>query len=153
MSERLLTGLREMDFMVAQISHLHHSRAHQLLEGLGLYRGQPPLLRHLWEQEGLTQTELASVLKIKPATITKMLQRMEKAGFITRKPDPADQRVSRVYLTESGRAVQNEVENVFQTMAGETFAGFTIEETVLLRRFLLQIRDNLVNATGEQPFR
>ena len=142
-----------MDFLMAQISHLHHSRAHQLLEGLGLYRGQPPVLRTLWEKEGLTQTELAEHLQNKPATITKMLQRMEKAGFITRKPDPDDQRVTRVYLTETGRAVQTEVEAVFTTMSEETFAGFTVEETLLLRRFMLQIRENLIQATGEKPFR
>jgi DNA-binding MarR family transcriptional regulator len=153
MSVSQTTELREMDFLMAQISHLHHSRAHQLLEGLGLYRGQPPMLRTLWEKEGLTQTELADHLQIKPATVTKMLQRMEKAGFIIRKCDPDDQRVTRVYLTDIGRAVQNEVEAVFTTMSEETFAGFTFEEAILLRRFMLQIRDNLEKATGEKPFR
>ncbi len=153
MSEPALSGLREMDFMVAQISHLHYSRAHQLLEGLGLYRGQPPMLRALWEKEGLTQSELAENLKIKPATITKMLQRMEKAGFITRKPDANDQRISRVYLTETGRSVQNEVEAVLQTIAEETFAGLTSEESMVLHRYLQKIRDNLASATGEKPFR
>lgn len=152
MPELPLTGLREMDFMVAQICHLHHSRAHQLLEGLGLYRGQPAVLRILWEKEGQTQTELAGHLKVKPATITKMLQRMEKTGFITRRPDAEDQRVSRVYLTETGRAVQNRIEEIWETMAGETFRGFTGEEAALLRRFLLQIRENLANATGDKPF-
>lgn len=152
MPEKQLTGRREMDFLLAQISHLHHSRAHQLLEGMGLYRGQPAVLRVLWEKEGQTQTELAIQLKVKPATVTKMLQRMEKTGFITRQPDAEDQRVSRVYLTETGRAVQDRVEAIWETMAGETFCGFNGEEAVLLRRFLLQIRENLSNATGEKPF-
>jgi DNA-binding MarR family transcriptional regulator len=152
MTESQITGLRELDLMVAQISHLHHFRAHQLLEGLGLYRGQPAVLRILWEKEGQTQTELGDHLKVKPATITKMLQRMEKTGFIIRRPDPEDQRVSRVYLTESGRAVQERMEAIWEIMAGETFHGFTVEEAALLHRFLLQIRDNLVNATGEKPF-
>ena len=43
----------------ARICKLHHTRAHALLEELGLYRGQPPMLRALWEQEGLTHGELA----------------------------------------------------------------------------------------------
>ncbi|MBE0697355.1 MAG: MarR family transcriptional regulator, partial [Anaerolineaceae bacterium] len=71
-----------LDYLLANICHLHHTRAHQRLEGLGLYRGQPPVLRALWLQEGLTQTELAEKMKITPATMTKMLQRMEKTGFI-----------------------------------------------------------------------
>lgn len=135
-----------LDFLLAQVSHLHHARATQLLEGLGLYRGQPPLLRALWEQEGLTQVDLAERLKVTPATITRMLQRMEKAGFLTRQPDPGDQRVSRVYLTDAGRAVQAEVEAIFQKLEAETFAGFSEEERAVLRQHLLRLRANLLEA-------
>lgn len=142
-----------LDFLLVNICHLHHTRAHQLLEAIGLYRGQPPVLRALWEQEGLTQTDLAERLKITPATMTKMLQRMEKTGFIYRKPDPEDQRISRVYLTEAGRAIQKTVEDIWRTTDAETFANFTMEERVLLRRFLLQIRDNLLESTGEEPWK
>ncbi len=137
-----------MDFVLANICHLHHTRVHQLLEALGLYRGQPMVLQALWEQEGLTQTGLAERMNVTPATMTKMLQRMEKTGFIQRRADPDDQRVSRVYLTEAGRAVRSQVEEVWKTMETETFTGFNQEERLLLRRFLLQIRDNLHNATG-----
>jgi len=140
-----------MDYLLAQVCLLHYSRAHALLEAIGLYRGQPPVLRALWEQEGLTHTELAERLHVTPATITKMIQRMEKAGFVVRKPDAEDQRVSRVYLTEAGRAIRSEVQAVWQTMEQETFDGFAEEEQTLLRRFLLRMRENLMRATGEKP--
>lgn len=138
-----------LDSLLAQNCHLHHMRAYQLFEAVGLYRGQPPVLFSLWEQEGQTQTELADNLRIAPATITKMLQRMERAGFVQRKVDPEDQRVSRVYLTEAGRAVKSQVEAIWKTMEEETFANFNEEERDLLRRFLLRIRQNLLAATGE----
>ncbi len=139
-----------LDFLLANVCHLHYSRAHQLLDALGLYRGQPPVLHALWEQEGLTQTELAALLENTPATMTVMLQRMEKAGFIQRKPDAADQRLTRVYLTDSGRAVKEQVEAVIKQMEAETFSGFDEEERLLLRRFLAQMRDNLQKATCEE---
>lgn len=142
-----------LDFLLATVCHLHYIRAHQLLEALGLYRGQPPVLKALWETEGLTQTELAERMKITPATMTKMLQRMEKTGFIYRKPDAGDQRVSRVYLTEAGRAVQKDVEAVWKRMDDETFANLTQEEQTQLRGFLLQMRSNLIEATGEEPWK
>ena len=142
-----------MDFLLVNICHLHHTRAHQLFEAIGLYRGQPPVLLALWEKEGLTQTELAERLQNTPATVTKMLQRMEKSGFIQRKPDTEDQRVSRVYLTEAGRAIQIHVEAVWKIMEAEIFVNFKPEERVLLRRFLLQIRENLLRATGEKPWK
>jgi len=140
-----------LDHLLAQVCRLHHSRARTLLHGLGLYRGQPPVLHALWEQEGITHSDLAARMHVTPATITKMIQRMEKAGFVERRPDPQDQRVSRVYLTDAGRAIQAEVHQVFRTLEEETMAGFMLEEHVLLRRFLLQIRENLIRATGEQP--
>jgi MarR family transcriptional regulator, organic hydroperoxide resistance regulator len=138
-----------IDFLLAQVSRLHHTRVHQLLEGLGLYRGQPRVLHILWDQDGLTHKELAEIMQITPATITRMIQRMEKAGFVQRRPDPADQRISRVYLTEAGRAVQAQVEATWQQMERDDFIGFTPGELEVLRGFLRRIRANLEKAIGE----
>ena len=137
-----------LDFLFAQICRLKHARVQNLLESLGLYRGQPPVLRALWDQEGLTQTEIARHLQVQPATMTKMLKRMEKAGFVERRPDPDDQRVSRVYLTAAGRAIREDVQQVWRRLEEEAFSGFSEEERVLLRGFFLRIRDNLVQASA-----
>ena len=139
---------QSLDALFAQCCRLKHARIHTLLETLGLYRGQPSVLQALWEQEGLMHTELARRLQVQPATITKMLQRMEKAGFVERRPDPDDQRVSRVYLTDAGRAVRADVQQVWRQLEEEAFAGFTLEEQVLLRRFFLQVRENLKHVTS-----
>jgi len=136
-----------LDQLLAQICRLKHARVRALLETLGLYEGQPSMLRTLWAEEGLTHTELARRLRVQPATITKMIQRMEKAGFVERRPDPEDERVSRVYLTEAGRAVQTDVRGVWHTLEREAFAELDDEERTLLRQFLLQIRENLLRVT------
>jgi MarR family transcriptional regulator, organic hydroperoxide resistance regulator len=141
--------LNTLDFLLAEVCHQHHFRANTLLEAIGLYRGQPPVLFALWDQEGLMHTELAERLQNTPATITKMIQRMEKAGFVQRRPDANDQRVSRVYLTETGRAIQSQVQEIWDTIETETFAGFTGEESLLLRSFLQRIRQNLTKVNGE----
>jgi DNA-binding MarR family transcriptional regulator len=139
-----------LESLLAQICKLKHARVHTLWEELGLYRGQPRLLRALWEAEGLTHTELARRLDVQPATITKMINRMEKAGFVQRKQDAQDQRVSRVYLTETGGAIQKDVQQVWRTLEAEVFADFALEERVLLRRFFLQMRDNLKRASEKK---
>ena len=142
------SGPESLDSLFAQICRLKHARIHTLLEALGLYRGQPSVLQALWEHEGLMHTELARHLQVQPATITRMLQRMEKAGFVERRPDPEDHRVSRVYLTETGQAVRADVQQVWRQLEEEAFAGFTLEEQALLRRFFLRIRENLKHVTG-----
>lgn len=140
-----------LDFLLAQVCKLHYARVHTLLEKLGLYRGQPPMLFALWEQEGATHTELAARLHVKPATITKMIKRMEKTGFVERRSDPQDQRVSRVYLTDAGRSIRERVEQVWRKLEEETFAGFSAEERDLLQRFFLQMRENLKRVVGGKP--
>jgi MarR family transcriptional regulator, organic hydroperoxide resistance regulator len=142
-----------IDFILANVCHLHRTRVHQLFDGLGLYQGQPPLLFELWKEEGLTQTELAARLKIAPATVTRMLQRMERSGFIHRQPDPADQRISRVFLTNAGHAIKGQVEKVWETLEAETFATLSAEDRGVLHRLLLQLRENLLQVTGEEPWK
>ncbi len=137
-----------INYLLAQICRLHHARSHTLLEEIGLYRGQPHVLRALWEKEGLTHSELAERMHVRPATVTKMIKRMGKTGFVTCRTDPKDQRVSRVYLTEAGREIQEEVQQVWRTLQDETFDGFTMEERVVLRRLFMQMRENLLRATG-----
>jgi DNA-binding MarR family transcriptional regulator len=78
-----------------------------------------------------------------------MIQRMERAGFIQRKSDPQDQRLSRVYLTEAGRVIRSEVETIWLHIEAETFAGFSIEEKESLRNFFLRIQNNLSKGKSE----
>lgn len=137
-----------INYLLAQICRLHHARSHTLLEEIGLYRGQPPVLRALWEKEGLTHTDLAERLHVQPATVTKMIKRMEKTGFVTCKADEKDQRVSRVYLTEAGREIQEKVQQVWRTLQDETFDHLSMDERVVLRQLFLQMRENLLRATG-----
>ena len=142
-------GNEKIDFLLAHICRLQYIRVHELLETVGLYRGQPPLLLALWEQEGLSHTELSTQLQISPATTTKMIQRMEKAGFVQRRPDPQDQRRSRVYLTDAGRSIRSEVEAIWAQIEAEIFAGFSVEEKETLADLLRKIRNNLSKGKPE----
>ena len=129
--------------MLAQACKLHRQRAEALLNEIGLHVGQEMLLSSLWEKEGLTQTELADCMMIQSATVTNMLQRMERSGFVERRPDAKDQRISRVYATEKGRGLEEAVEEQWGRLEQESFAGFSVEERVLLRRLLLQVYRSL----------
>jgi MarR family transcriptional regulator, organic hydroperoxide resistance regulator len=142
------TELEALDFLLSQVCRLHYVRAQGLLDAIGIYRGQPPVLYVLHEQEGQTQSELAARLEVAPATVTKMLQRLERAGFVQRQTDREDLRVSRVYLTDAGRAIQEDVVAALGRLAAETFGSFTIEERVVLHRLMIDMRENLSRAVG-----
>ena len=80
---------------------------------------------------------------IQAATATRMVIRMERSGFVKRKTDPEDQRVSQVYLTDLGRSLQSAVEEGWLTIEQQILEGFSLEERPLLRRYLEQIHKNL----------
>jgi DNA-binding MarR family transcriptional regulator len=138
-----------IDALLGQVCRLHHLRVRALLKDSGVHRGQPKLLFALAEEDGLAQTELVRRMQISPATVTKMIQRMEKSGFLRRERDPDDQRVSRVYLTDAGRALISEMIAISQNIGEEVFAGFSQEERVLMQRLLQLMRENLVKVTGK----
>src|SRR2546429_2659764 len=95
------------------------------------------------ERDGLSQKEIGEFMGIQSATVTRMVIRMERAGFVERRTDPDDQRVSRVYLTERGRSLQPVVEQGWMALEQQILADFSLEERLLLRRFLEQIYRNL----------
>jgi DNA-binding MarR family transcriptional regulator len=129
--------------LLNKVCGLRHRRMHELLDELGLYRGQPSTLRALWQEDGVTHSALAGQLNKSPATITKTVKRMERAGFVERKPDPRDERLSRVYLTTAGRDVQAAVEQVWQDFEQQAFAEFTQEEMATLRGLLKRVCHNI----------
>jgi len=131
-----------------QVMRFHYYRTHMLLEKFGVYPGQPPLFFTLVKQDGLSQKELSDRLHLKAATVAVMLKRMEKAGLVERRPDPEDQRILRVYLTEKGKNIHNEVKEALKSMDSECFGNFTDEEKLTLKRLLVQMRDNLVKVCG-----
>jgi DNA-binding MarR family transcriptional regulator len=136
-------GVAELGYLLVEVSKLHRAHAHTALEHLGLYRGQNFVLFAVAEQEGLAQSELAEKLLVRPPTISNSLERMETAGWIVRRTDPEDRRVSRVYLTAAGRALQDSVSSLWHDLEMQTFAGLTWEQRDSLWHMLLQIRENL----------
>lgn len=64
------------------------------------------MLLSLWEEDGLTQSELHQRTQVEQATMANTLQRMERDGLVVRKADPADARRSRVHLTARARTLE-----------------------------------------------
>lgn len=140
-------------YLFLEIQRLHYYRTHVLLEEIGVYHGQPPMLFILNKKDGQSQKELADRLNVKPSTITVMLRRMEKSDLVIRKQDTEDQRISRVYITDKGREICNEASVVMNTIEKEIFGNFTVDETVILRRLLMQMKDNLVEVNDVEKSR
>ena len=81
---------------------LHRQLMIAVLGEIDTHPGQAFCLRFLSANDGVTQRDLADSLHLAKPTVSKMLQAMEKAGAIERRPDEYDQRLTRVHLTPPG---------------------------------------------------
>ena len=132
-----------ISFLLGYVCRAHRTFANEALTDIGLYAGQEMFLHHLWEQDGLTQSQLVEHMCVQPATLSKMLDRMEKTGLVARRADADDNRVSRVFLTEQGKKLENSISDVWDKVEARVVKGLSTEERVLLRRLLLQVYENL----------
>jgi MarR family transcriptional regulator, organic hydroperoxide resistance regulator len=130
-------------FLLAKVCRAHRANVGGLLAGVGLHVGQEMVLLELWKEDGLKGGELAERLGVEPPTVTRMIRRMERCGFVERRPDPADARSFRVCLTEKGRALEEPVARIWEEAEEKTLRGMGPEETLVLRRLLARVRKNL----------
>lgn len=102
----------------------------------GSQPSQITLLRLIATYEGVCQRELADHLRISRARVTTVLQELEEAGAIRRVRDDRDQRLTRVYLTDAGRKIDEAKEALRTRHINAIFGGLTEEEQAELRRSL-----------------
>jgi MarR family transcriptional regulator, organic hydroperoxide resistance regulator len=132
------------DHLFYLASRAHFNKATQIFKPLGLHRSWPSVLVELEQQDGQVQVELAKKLEVTPATLTNLLNRMEQAGLIRRVRDLADTRISKVFVTELGNTKLSQAKEIFEKMDEITFAGFSQNEKVAIKRFLERIHQNLI---------
>lgn len=130
---------------LCKVFKLHFSLSHKTLEKLGLYPGQPPLIHILSKYDGLSQKDLSKYLNIKPATLTVMVKRLEKSGFLKKVIDEKDQRISRIHLTEKGENASKELNKTIQEIDDICLTNFTNEEKNSLKFLLDKVNNNLKN--------
>lgn len=125
---------------------LYFVKIYNQADAYGLHPGQVAVMKELSKKEGMSQKELADALHIKPPTVAVSVKRMEKSGFIKRQQDEFDQRMSRLYLTENGKNICDEMLKIVDDNEKILFAGFEEGEVYLFKRFLKQMIDNLANS-------
>ena len=137
--------------MIRHTTRMHQKQMHRLVQGYDVYPGQPPLMFVLARQPGRSQSELAQELEIKAATLTVMLNRMERNGLVRRESDARDQRVSRIFLTSKGETAVNKLRETLDLLEEESMRGLSEEERELLKSMLMRISRNLAAMDDSDP--
>ena len=113
-----------------------------LLES-GLYAGQDGVMLALAETDGMTAGALAGHLGVKAPTMTRTIGRMEAQGFLERKADAGDARLTKVYLTANGRERLQAIEAAADLSEATALKGMTDKQIRTLAKLLKVVDANL----------
>ena len=102
------------------------------------------LLMELAKRDGRTQLDLVHATHLKAPTISVALQKMEKDGYVTRKPDEYDLRATRVFLTEKGREIDDRIRKRIREEEALAMMDLTESEYETLVKLLLKIKGSIL---------
>jgi DNA-binding MarR family transcriptional regulator len=88
--------------MIAQVARLMRRSFDERARSIGVTRPQWQVLSLLARHEGINQGGLAELLEVEPITLGRMIDRLQEAAVVERRPDPADRRAWRLFLTDKG---------------------------------------------------
>ena len=130
--------------LLNDIARLMRKRFDIRARRIGVTRAQWHTLSILKRNEGCNQGMLADLLEVEPITVGRMIDRLEDAGLVERRRDPADRRVWRIHLTEKAQPVLIELRGIADTMIDEVMEGVDPEDRVRMHTALKALRTNLL---------
>jgi MarR family transcriptional regulator for hemolysin len=95
-------------------------------------------------EEGITQTELASVLDLGKVALGGLIDRLEESGFVERRPDAADRRIKRVFLTRKGHSILEKMVKIGMEMNAKVMRGIPLNQQHMLAKALHDMKVNLI---------
>jgi DNA-binding MarR family transcriptional regulator len=95
--------------MLAQVSRLLRRSFDERARGIGVTRPQWQVLSLLTLHGGINQGGLAELLEVEPITLGRMIDRLQDAQLVERRPDPADRRAWRLFLTDKGQTLLDQL--------------------------------------------
>lgn len=109
----------------------------------GIPIGSWPFLRHLWQQDGITQTELTRAVGLMQPNTNAALKQLARRGWVKQTPDSDDKRKIRIYLTPKGRQLFYRAFPLALQAREQALADFSEDEVAKLRSLLKRITKNL----------
>ncbi|MEP2704413.1 MAG: MarR family transcriptional regulator [Roseibium sp.] len=142
---------KSITFRLLQAAKAQRSRSGAHLTRIGLHPGQELVLKVLADADGKTMSQLAVALGVQPPTVTKMVTRLSGQGYLRRQASETDGRLSRVYLTETGRELVHSVDKAWKRLEREAMAGLDDKDRKKLRKMLRQVEKNLSLSVDDDP--
>lgn len=130
------------------IGRIHNLFSYKLNQLLRQYEAditvdQFRLLTHLWKQDGISQQQLAVLVRRDRASVTRMVDILEEQGIISRRADNEDRRINLIFLTKKGKQLEPVASKAAQETLDISQNGFSKADRLVLTELLKKIITNL----------
>jgi MarR family transcriptional regulator, transcriptional regulator for hemolysin len=134
---------KSFGFVMQDVARLMRREMNRRIKSLGLTYPQCAVMGRILAEPGMSQAKLADILEMQPISIGRLIDRMEAAGWVERRPDPADRRAVRLYHTARAEPILGKVWVLAAQMRADAAKGMSEKEKELLLDILNRMRANL----------
>lgn len=134
--------MKRYESLYYQVSHLNLRLQNELDERLKRYQLDVklwPVLFSLWQEEGISQTELSKFCDVANYTMTRLLDQLQVLGYITRHQESDNRRTFQIFLTDSGKALEQDLIGEAEWVNEKCLTGLSYEEQQVFMRLLNKI--------------
>ncbi|HZU63194.1 MAG TPA: MarR family transcriptional regulator [Novosphingobium sp.] len=137
--------------LVVQTARLLRRCFDERARRIGMTRPQWQVLSVLAKHEGIHQSGLAEILEVEPMTVARMIDRLQEADLVERRPDPADRRAWRLHATARGLGLVDQLKPLGEETLSLALDGVSEADHAAALRALEQIRANLLRRHTGAP--
>lgn len=134
-----------LGYLIHDVSRMRRTLFDQYMKPEGVTRSQWWILANLsrHEEVGVMSSELAKMLDVGKVTLGGLIERLEVAGYVYRRPDKKDKRAKRIYITQSGYALIDRMRVITEDLNKRMCDGITYQEIEEIEHKLIQIKSNI----------
>lgn len=135
--------MESLGWQIGEISNALKRLFDRRAAEVGVTRAQWRVMAQLIHHPGLRQAALAERLDIEPITLTRTVDRLEEAGLVERRADPADRRARLLFLTEEAQPTVERLRDLAAELNAAVFGSLTDPQLEALQQSLATIRANI----------
>ena len=135
-------------YVLSDVARLMRTVFDRRARDIGLTRAQWLVLTRLYRRPGASQSELAEMLEVDRASAGRMIDRMEKGGWLERRHDGEDRRIWRLYLTGEARRIHARMWKEAEATVEDALATLSLSERAQFTRLAAHVKERLQEMAG-----
>ena len=146
-AEKILTEQDRYNLLTGNVPLLFNRFLGQQfkLNNINLTREQWSVLVPLWKQQGCSQQAIADFTHRYKPSITRLIDQLEKEGYVERMSHPTDRRQNLIYLTNKGKEIEEKVMYIVNNVTERATRGLSENQIMEIKNFFQHIQNNIQN--------